>query len=169
MASFLLAEKPILSQTLSRGEVFHPSDDFCGSFLSSFQSKRSMSFLCQEAQRWMQYSRSHQTRITSLDHPARLLMQAWFSRFEEHTAVSSPIFHSPVPSDLPAQGIISIHSSSMLYSCQGLSQPTGNTPRTLDLALLNLVPTEPLTSPSKVPWKSAGDATSHCLCHNEGN
>lgn len=104
-------------------------------------------------QRWMQYSRSHQTRITSLDLLARLLMQSWLSKFQVDTAVSSPIFHSPLPLTLRARGYSQPIHPPVLYSHQGLSQPTGNTPRTLDLALPNLVevPAGPLTCPSKVP------------------
>lgn len=46
VSSFLLTEKPTLSQILLIGEALHTSDDFCGSFLSSFQPKRSTCFLC---------------------------------------------------------------------------------------------------------------------------
>lgn len=118
---------------------------------------------------------SHQTIITSLDLPAKLLMQAWLSRFQVHTAISSPVFTSTPKSS--CTGMLSIHSSPVLYSCQGLSQSTGDTPRTLDSALLNLaeVPTGPLTSHQRYQlylsdWcylESAEGATSHCLCYNE--
>lgn len=109
---------------------------------------------------------------------ARLLMQAWFSRFEEHTAVSTPILPSPIPSSPPAQGYSqSIHPPHCTH-VKGCPNPQATHPgpstwpswTLLRFQQAHLPPIKGTncTSQIDVTWKSAGGATSHCLCHIEG-
>ena len=153
--SLLQAEQPQISQPFLIGEVFHPSDHFCGPPLDPLQQLHVLIVLGDAELDAVLQMRCHQSRAKGQNHLPQPAGCASFDAAQgllgcERTLPVILNFWSASTCKSFSSRLLSIHSLPSLYLCLGFPRPRCST---LQFALLDLnkVHRDPPLKPAQVP------------------